>query len=82
MAAIKNCSTNMREFVCNLSACKRKLEVKKEIVEKYKLSFNFEQPKASHLSLIYGFLITIPSDKTVLGVKTINNKEEDADESG
>ena len=32
------------------------------------------------LDLIYGFIVTIPSDKYIMGVKTINSsKEEDAD---
>lgn len=69
----------MADFVKNLSKCKVKYKILPEICQKY--GFNLEWSKTENslkrfFDVIYGFIVTIPSDKYIMGVKTINNNDE------
>lgn len=70
----------MEQFIKNLSKCKTQFLIKQEICKRYKFSLEWsknDKSAARLMKLVYGFIITIPSDKMIMGVKTVAEEEEE-----
>lgn len=68
----------MAELINNLTKCKVKYKIRKEICQQYGFSLEWAKNESSTtktFNLIYGFIVTIPSDKYIMGVKTVTGND-------
>lgn len=74
----------MAAFVNNLSKCKTKFKIKPEICQKYKFNIEWSRSESSATKIskiISGFILNVPSDKFIMGVKTIATEESEEEDN-
>lgn len=76
-------SPNMATLVKNLSKCKKKFKIRADICLKYKFNIEWSKSESSiakAMKMVSGFILSVPSDKFIIGVQTVAGGEEEEEE--
>lgn len=64
----------------NLSKCKTKYQIRKDVCQQFGFSLEWSKTESSlkkYFEMLYGFIVSIPSDKYIMGVKTVTGNDDE-----